>query len=107
MWLSLKLGCPHVEQVLEAITPEEFREWYAYWALNGEGRGRWNHAEVIAELINLPVRYAGLKAGVNTSRMQVNAYDLVPEPYKFAKPENRDDEETTQAEQLARHLGCI
>lgn len=107
MWLALRLGSPHVDDVLDTITPEEFREWLAYWVLNGEGRQWRNHAETMAEIINLPIRYAGMKAGKDTRSMRVLAEDILPKLFQPEVERTEDENQSEQIKQLARHLGCI
>lgn len=107
MWLANELGYVHVDDLLDQLTPEEFRERFAYWLLTDTANQRRRHAELIAETHNTVNRYVLAKSGKNPKPSQLlQADDLIASIYRD-EPDDVDPIENVDPEQLARSLGCL
>lgn len=92
--------------MLDQMTPEEFRERFAYWLMTDQADPRRRHAELVAEIHNTINRYVIAKAGKNPRPNQLLKADDLIDPIYRDEPK-ADPIEDIDPKQLARAIGCI
>lgn len=108
MWLANELGCLNVDEMLDQMSPEQFRERFAYWLLTDQRDPRRRHAELIAEIHNTITRYVAAKNGRQPTKSNLLTADQLIVPlYGGEEPKSMLDVESVDPDQLAKSLGCI
>lgn len=93
--------------MLSLMTPEMFRERFAFWLLQDNANPRWHRAQLIAEVHNTVTRYAAAKSGRRPTRRELLSADELITPLFGGKDTSLPAAEDIDPDSLARSLGCI
>lgn len=94
--------------MLDLMTPEQFRERFAFWLLQDMTDPRRRHAELIAEVHNTITRYIAAKSGRQPSQSHLLTADKMITPlFGGGTGRTMTAVDDVDAESVAKALGCI